>query len=157
MFWRFLFTLFVADIICTLAFAVLITALLAPLLLVARKESMALVAAVGILVAVVAGASQIYFWGLWAAFCSATAAKYSAMPEISQHWVYYLVAFMACTAPLSYLASQEVAAAQNSAEANNTRRGTAMYGVIAIVAFIAFSVWPNLYSWPYSWALAHIV
>ena len=155
MFWKFIITMIVADFVCTIAFSLLVVAIMSPLLLAARKERAAI--PVAVVVAILGGALQIYFWGLWAAFCCATAAKFSALPEVSYHWVYYVIAFMCCTAPLGYLASQEVAAAENAAEANNTRRGTSMYGAIAIGAFILFCIWPNLYSWPYSWALAYLV
>jgi len=155
MFWTFLITMVVADFVCTIAFSLLLVAIMSPLALLARQERAAV--AVALVVVILAGVLQIYFWGLWAAFCSAIAVKYSALPGVSYHWVYYVIGFLSCTAPLSYLARQEVAVAENAAEANNTRRGTSVYSAIAIVAFVLFCIWPTLYSWPYSWALRYIV
>ena len=157
MFWKFLIIMIAADFLCFIIFAFLVTALLAPLALVGRKNSVALITAVAIPQIILAGVVQIYFWGLWAAFCSAMAAKYSVMPEISHHWVYYVVAFLCCTAPITYMESREIAAAENASEASSTRRGTSVYRAIAIAAFVVFSIWPSLYSWPYSWVLTHIV
>ena len=154
MFWKFLLKMSVADLLCVYVFAFALVVVLAPLLLIARKESRTKFA--GPPLVVVAAAFQIYFWGLWAAFCSATAAKYQQCRK-SLSWLYYLAAFAFCTAPLAYLAHKETMMAQSSAEVSNTERGTALYSLLAIAAFLVFSVWPSLYSWAYSWALGFVV
>jgi hypothetical protein len=155
MFWIFLLKLFVADWICVLVFAIGLMVVLAPFALVARKESA--VAIVGIPMLVVAIAFQAYFWGLWAAFCSATAVKHSAMPEVSHHWLYYVIGFGFCVAPLGWLASKERMMSQTTEDARAVERGASQYSLIAIVAFIVFSVWPSLSEWPYSWILQFVV
>jgi hypothetical protein len=104
---------------------------------------------------VVAGALQLYFWGLWAAFCSASSAKFSAAPEVSHHWLYYIAAFIYCTAPCTVISKAYMGF--HSAEARDIQRRVALYNLIAATAFIIFCVWPSLYAWPYSWALGFVV
>lgn len=155
MFWMFLLKLFVADWICVLLFAIGLMVVLAPFALVARKESGTTIAAIPMLV--VAVAFQAYFWGLWGGFCSATAIKHSAMPDVSHHWLYYVVGFGFCTAPLSWMASKERMMSQTAEEARGVERGASQYSLIAIAAFIVFSIWPSLSEWPYSWILRFVV
>jgi hypothetical protein len=155
MFWRFLLKMFIADFACMFVFAFALMAVLAPFALVARQESPAKILVIPM--AVIAGAFQVYFWGLWAAFCSATAAKYSAMAEVSHHWLYYVAGFMFCTGPLGYMAHKETQMAQSYDEVRGIQRGTSLYSLIAVVAFIVFCIRPSLHAWPYSWALRFVV
>ncbi len=155
MFLKFVVTMAIADFVCILVFSLVMVAVFAPFMLIARNESALKVAAVPM--TVIGGSLQVYFWGLWGAYCAGAAIKFSAMPVVSHHWVYYVIAFMFCTAPLGYLASREIGTAQDSGEARSIQRGSSIFGTIAIVAFILFCIWPNLTARPYSWALAHVL
>jgi len=77
-------------------------------------------------------------WG-WAAYVSILTHSWSALPGVTQHWIYYILGFLGCVAPLSAMASEE----------NNS--GSVIHINLAALAFIIFCIWPvaifSLYGW----------
>jgi hypothetical protein len=155
MFWHFILRMVIADFVCLFIFGLALMAVLAPFALVSRKASPSRVLVIAM--AVTGGAFQVYFWGLWAAFCSATAARYSAMPGVSHHWLYYIAGFMFCSGPLSYIQLKDTQSAQSRDEVSEIDHYTAFYSWIALVAYIVFCIRPASYTWLYSCALRSVV
>ncbi|MBI3417842.1 MAG: hypothetical protein HY043_21325 [Verrucomicrobia bacterium] len=155
MYWKYFLKFMLADFLCTIVFTFVVVTTLVPLAFGAKVQTAGKILAVPVIV--VSGAAQIYFWGFWAAFCSGFAAKYSAMPTVSHRWLYYVTAFFFCTAPLGWLSLEETQVAQSSQERRGIERGTTLYSLVAIAAFLVFCFWPALVEWPYAWALSHIL
>jgi len=95
--------------------------------------------------------AQIYFWGLWAAYCAALVVSRTALPEVTHKSLYYLVAVLSLLAPLGYMMSQEQIGASQR-EAQRIASGTMLYSSIVIAAFGVFVFWPGLMRVPYGWA-----
>lgn len=101
----------------------------------------------------IAGIYQIYFWGFWSAFCVAMTIKFTHKPEVTWIWLYRIVGFIWCTSLIAWLAHKEKQRSQSLEEARGIQKGTTLYSLIAIVAFLAFSFFPSLILPPYGWAL----
>lgn len=84
-------------------------------------------------------ANAYVVWG-WAAYVAFYIRNWSSSPEVTQHWLYYLVGFFGCIAPLTYMASKDTGAT-----------GSSIHIFLTVVAFIAFCIWPSaahaLYGW----------
>lgn len=154
MFWKFILKMLVAEGICIFSFFVFtFISLFLQVAPVTSKASARKVLA--LLSVVVAGAFQLFFWCFWAAFCSASAAKFSIAPVVSHHWLYYVAAFIYCTTPCAVIS--KAYRGFHSAAAHDIQRHVTLYNLIAATAFIIFCIWPALYAWPYSWALGFVV
>jgi hypothetical protein len=101
----------------------------------------------------IAAIYQMYFWGLWSAFCVAMTLSYTQKPEVTWDWAYWTAGFMECTSPIGWLAHKERQSSQSPEEARNIQKGTMLYSLIAIVAFGVFAFFPSLMSAPYGRAL----
>ena len=108
------------------------------IMLAMRKNPEKVTAWTWFVVAVAFIGTAYVLWG-WAAYISYLAHIWSARPEVAQHWLYYVVAFFGCTAPLSSMAAGE----------NNS--GSAIHILLTSIAFVVFCVWPAaalaLYGW----------
>jgi hypothetical protein len=101
---------------------------------------------------------QMYFWGLWAAYCSSLAVTRATFDAgAGFHWLYYVVAFLFVMAPLGYLTSMERRSASSSGDAHHVQWGAGLYSGLTIIAFVAFAVSPRLmnlipaYGWVALW------
>ena len=101
----------------------------------------------------ITGIYQIYFWGLWSAYCVVVAIKFTQKPEVTWDWLYWVTGFMWCTSLIGWLAHKEMQGSQSLDETQEIQKGTAFYSVIAVVAFIVFAFFPSLIVLPYSWVL----
>jgi hypothetical protein len=126
-------------------------ACIAPMALFAKSESPPKLVALPFLG--IAGIYQIYFWGFWSAFCVAMTIKFTHKPEVTWNWLYWIVGFIWCTSLIGWLAHKEKQNSQSQEEARGIQKGTTLYSLIAIVAFLAFSFFPSLTLPPYGWAL----
>jgi hypothetical protein len=102
--------------------------------------------------------AQMYFWGLWAAYCASLAVTRVAFDaDAGFRWLYYAVAFLFVMAPLGYLTSMERSSARSSGEARHVQWGAGLYSSLTIIAFVAFAVLPRLmnlipaYGWVVLW------
>jgi hypothetical protein len=77
-------------------------------------------------------------WG-WAAYIGHLSHSWSAAPEVTQHWVYFVLGFFGCVAPLSSMAAGE----------KNT--GSAIHIFLTSIAFIVFCIWPVAATALYGW------
>jgi hypothetical protein len=77
-------------------------------------------------------------WG-WAAYVAWLAHSWSVTPEVTQHWLYYVIGFFGCVSPLSAMAAGE----------RNT--GSSVHILLTSVAFVVFCIWPvtaiGMYGW----------
>jgi hypothetical protein len=102
----------------------------------------------------IAGIYQIYFWGFWSAFCVAMTIKFTYKPEVTYNWLYWIVGFIWCTSLIGgWLAHKEKQSSQSFEEARGIQKGTILYSLIAIGAFLVFAFSPSLMLTPYGWAL----
>jgi hypothetical protein len=104
----------------------------------------------------IAAIYQMYFWGLWSAFCVAMTLSYTQKPDVTWDWAYWTAGFMECTSPIGWLAHKERQSSQSLEEVRNIQKGTMLYSLIAIVAFAVFAFFPSLMSAPYGRALKAI-
>jgi hypothetical protein len=142
--------LLVAGFIAVLVFSLGIMACLSPLALFRNKENPP--KGVMLIVAGIAAVFQIYFWGLWSAFCVAMTRRFTQKPEVTWDWLYWITGFLACTSLIGWLAHKERQNSQ-SPEENPSSKGTAFYSLVAIAAFLAFAFAPSFMLPPYGWAL----
>lgn len=97
------------------------------------------------------GLFQIYFWGLWAAFCVAVTYRYANNPEVTSGWLYFVFGFFWSTSLIGWLNFKELRARPQ--EARGIERGTMLYSLVVVGAYIVFAIWPTLILTPYGWAL----
>jgi hypothetical protein len=65
--------------------------------------------------------------------------------------LYYAVAVQSVLTPLGYLMSKEQIG-QSQQQVQRTTSGTMLYSGVAMLAFVAFVLWPSLVNAPYGWA-----
>ena len=93
---------------------------------------------------------QIYFWGLWSAYCVALVMKYTQMEGVTMNWLYWVCGFLWCTALIGWLSSKEQHG-QSFEKTKDIQKGTAFYKLTAIVGYLIFAFSPNLAFYPYGW------
>jgi hypothetical protein len=94
--------------------------------------------------------AQAYFWGAWAAFSVALTTRFTAKPEVTWDWLYWLAGFSLCTSLVGWFASKE-RATRAAAEQPAIEHGAMLYWVLCAVCFIGFGLWPSLMQLPYGW------
>lgn len=150
MFWGFVLRLLVGSFLAPILFSFLLVPLLGLLALTVRRGKPKL-SLIGYPVLAMLVLAQVYFWGMWAAYCAFLAMVRASNPDVTHRWLYFVVAFLFVTAPVGYLSSQEQVAATSAQEVRGIRQGSKLYSGFAVVAFLAFSLWPSLMLIPYGW------
>lgn len=157
MFWRFLLKLILANVLVFVVFAVLFTALAGPLVLAtktAKNESAK--SGMSFVVILLLAAFQIYFWAGWSAFCALLAHRYTDHASVSADWIYWIVSFFACIAPLSQYAKREAHSGLGNPDEGQDRSGC-LYPPVAVAAFLTFAFWPAGAAQPFGWFLRILV
>jgi hypothetical protein len=140
-----------AGFLAVFIFSVGLMACVAPMALFAKSENPPkafMLPLIGI-----AGIYQIYFWGFWSAFCVTMTIRFTQKPEVTWDWLYWITGFMECTSVIDWLAHKERQGSRSLAEVRGIQRGTMLYSLIAILAFLVFAFAPSLVLPPYGWAL----
>ena len=153
MYWSFLFSLFVGAFVTPTLFSFVVGPLLGLLVLTSR-DRMSILSYVVIAVSFVA---QVYFWVGWASYCTFITVLATADSSVTFVWLYYVTAFIFLVMPIGYLRTQEERGAQDEAEIRRIGRGSNLYDVLTIVAFIAFCLFPSAMAVPYGWFLRFLV
>ena len=96
-----LFSGFPALLILSVGFI----ACLAPLSLFAKMQRPPLI--VIITLALLVGAFQMYFWGLWAAYCVAITYKFTSRPAVTWDWLYFVTGFFEASSLIAWLSYKE--------------------------------------------------
>jgi hypothetical protein len=78
----------------------------------------------------------------WVAFAAVLSAHYSQLPEVSHHWLYYLIGGCLC---LGVLATMD------------DIKNITPHSLFAMIAFVVICFWPPLVQWPYGWFLNRII
>lgn len=143
--------LLVASFPAILLFSLGVSAFLAPFVL--FKDPAGPPKAVLFLLVGLSGLFQIYFWGLWAAFCVAVTYGYANNPEVTSRWLYFVFGFFWSTSLIGWLNFKELQARKTAQEAKGIGRGTILYFLVVVGAYIVFAIWPTLIRTPYGWAL----
>jgi len=146
----FVVVLFIADMVAPIVFSFVVVPLAGLGAITVRGGKPTLFTYPVLALAFVA---QAYFWGLWGGACSWLAAGYAASPHAWPAWVYYAFAFGACTGPIGFLLAKERAAAQSVGEVTAIEKGSVLYSLIAILAYVGFSIWPVAAAPLYGWVL----
>lgn len=153
-YWRMLLRFLISDFAALIIFSFFVIALLLPLVpigLLGEKLNSGVSAALSIPFLIIAGAGQLYFWMLWASYCTFTIKHYMDSPTVTHNWLYYLTGFFAVSAPIGWLGNKE-SQGQNYEDRKNTQKGTVYYSLIAIICYIVFCIWTNLLDYKYiSW------
>ena len=148
MFWLFLLVLVISAVICPILFSLW---LMPTLLGMSAVSKINIKASEYILLLFIALTAfwQLYYWVTWATWCSFIAYCYMAGTHYS--WIYYLIAFMFCIAPFSYLTSAEMHTKQTDEEVKGLLRGSTLYGVVLTITYIGICVWPKLITVVFWW------
>lgn len=99
----------------------------------------------------ISGAFQIYFWGLWAAFCVSVTYKYTTRTDVTLDWIYFLVGFFNSSLIIVSLNSKEQRTYHNKIR-KKIQQSSGYYSVIAWIAFLLFSFRPSFITPVYGWA-----
>src|ERR1043166_6493910 len=112
----------------------------------AKPGNVVIFASVGL-----AGAFQLYSWGLWSAFCVAQAIHFMNRPEVTMHWAYWIAALALSVGPLGWFSSrgQPAAAAESTPHPSP---GATAFSLAAIAAFLLFAFVHGAMGPPYGWA-----
>jgi hypothetical protein len=145
-------TLLVSAIPAVFLFNIGVVACLAPYLFFQGKYSPPKV--LSIVTDLITGAFQIYFWGLWSAYCVSVTYKYTTRADVTLDWIYFLVGFFYSTSIILSLNSKEQSGDQNKIRKilSKTQKNSAYYYVIAWIAFLLFSFRPSFITPVYGWA-----
>lgn len=145
-FWRMIGRFIIANFLVILIFSFYLSGfflLTYPLLALSQKLRSGFSTIISILVILILGLVQIYFWAIWAAYLSTNVQFYIDSPSVKNNWIYYAAGFFAVGGPLGWLSHKESQTAQNPEETKNIQSGTVYYSLISFVAFIIFCIWPN--------------
>ena len=99
----------------------------------------------------ISGAFQIYFWGLWAAFCVSVTYKYTTRTDVTLDWIYFLVGFFNSSLIIVSLNSKEQSGDHNKIR-KKVQQSSGYYSVIAWIGFLLFSFRPSFITPVYGWA-----
>ena len=93
---------------------------------------------------------QMYVLLAWCVVCLFFTAAASSKPEVQHHWLYYILGFLGCLAPIQAMASYD----------REPNRATALKQSVAITivafAFIVFPFVPHL-TMPWSWLVRFLL
>jgi hypothetical protein len=119
-------------------YPLLIGPLMGLVMLAFRKDPGKLNAWAYLVMAIVFAGNAYVLWG-WAAYIAHLSHSWSAAPEVTQHWLYFVIGFFGCVGPLASMAAGE------------TNIGSAIHFCLTSIAFIVFCIWPvaatTLYGW----------
>jgi len=91
-----------------------------------------------LVMAIVFAGNAYLLWG-WAAYIAYLSHSWSAAPEVTQHWLYFVIGFLGCVGPLWLMATGEM------------NIGTTIHFYLTSIVFIVFCIWPiaatTLYGW----------
>jgi hypothetical protein len=148
-FWGLFIRLIIGSVLAPIIFSFVIVPLFGLLYLTMKENrtrmSIASYPVIGILFIV-----QLYFWGLWAAFCSSEVVVYTSPSDVSVKWFYYLLGFIFCSSPIVWLTNKEKQSAPSEAESSGVQKGASLYKYFALGAYVVFSLWPQLARLPYA-------
>jgi len=121
----------------------------APLALFAKMEKPPRI--IVILLVFLAGAFQIYFWGLWSAYCVAVTYKFTMRPAVTWDWLYFVAGLFDVSSLIGWLSYKEQQSVSYQRQ-TEIQKGTIYYAVFAWIAYIVFAIWPSLITPVYGWA-----
>jgi hypothetical protein len=142
MFWKFAGWLFVASVVFPFAYSFLVLPLipfslgLAGLFYAAESnDHRRILYAFAFPLAVIVVLGSLYIITGWSAYVAARTITYAHHPLVSHPWIYYVVGFLLCAGPLSFMQSYE---------AKDPSVVSTLSLILAPVMYIVFCVWPNL-------------
>ncbi len=103
-----------AGFLAVLIFSIGFMACLAPMALLTKSKKPSYL--VTFLLFGIVGIYQIYFWGLWSAFCVAMTIRFIHEPEVNWVWLYWISGFIWCTSLIGWLVHKETQLSQSTEE-----------------------------------------
>lgn len=146
---KYFFVLLLSSLPAIIIFSFGVTLCLAPLALFAKKQNPPLIVAIPFIL--LAGVFQIYFWGLWSAYCVATTYKFTTRADVSWDWLYFITGFSASYSLIGLLNYKEQRR-ESFQRQSEIQKGTIYYAALACIAYIVFAIWPSLIIPIYGWA-----
>jgi hypothetical protein len=137
----FILTLLLLGFAFTWVFPLLMGPVLGLIMLTSRKsgDDAPPKSSTWVLLVAVFAANAYLLWG-WAALVAHLTQSWSATPDVTQHWLYYITGFLGCVSPLASMAAHDTG-----------ETGSSMHIFLTSVAFIVFCIWPVaaiiLYGW----------
>jgi hypothetical protein len=135
---KFILLLLVLGFVFKWIYPLLIAPLMGLVMLPFRKNPEKPSAWAWLVMAIVFAGNAYVLWG-WAAYIAHLSHSWSAAPEVTQHWLYFVIGFFGCVGPLASMGAGE------------TNIGTAIHFNLTSIAFIVFCIWPiaatTLYGW----------
>lgn len=141
--------LLLAGFPAILIFSFGLMACLAPLALFSKTNKPPFILMLPLMI--LAGAFQLYFWGLWSAYCVAVTYKFTLRPAVTWDWLYFVTGFFNSSSLLVWLSHKEQQG-ESLGRQQETQRGTIYFAAIVWIAYIVFAVWPSLITPAYGWA-----
>jgi hypothetical protein len=139
-FWFFLLLVF-QGFAFTWVYPLLIAPLMGFLMLATRKNSEKVTPVVWFAIVIGFVGTAYVLWG-WAAYIASLSHSFSSAPEVTHHWLYFVIGFFGCSAPLSSMAAGE------------DNIGSTIHIFLTSIAFIVFCIWPSAASALYGWVPA---
>ncbi len=99
---------------------------------------------------------QVWFWGLWAAYCVAVTYSFTARPTVTWVWIYFVSGFFEAASLIAWLSSKERQGAESAEEDRSIVHGTLYYAIVAWIAYVVFALSPATMWWLYKWPLGLI-
>lgn len=143
------FTLLISALPAVFLFSIGSAACLAPLLILERKYSPPKI--LSFLTFLLAGVFQIYFWGLWSAYCVSVTYKYTTRTDVTFDWIYFFVGFFNSSLIIGSLNSKRQNSDYNIIR-ERIQQSSKYYAVVAWIAFVLFAFRPSLIPPVYGWA-----
>jgi len=140
-----------AGFLAVLIFSIGFMACLAPMALLTKSKKPSYL--VTFLLFGIVGIYQIYFWGLWSAFCVAMTIRFIHKPDVNWVWLYWISGFFWCISLIGWLVHKETQLSESTEEVRSVQKGATLYSLINIVAFLVFAFAPSLMIHPYGWAI----
>src|ERR1044071_2121499 len=113
-----------------------------------------------------AGLYLIYVSGIWPAFCIAITYKYINKAEVTSDWLYFIVGFIWCFFLFLYWAKVRKERTKRNLQGDLSNEAkmirvifvgvVIIAGIVVVVAYMSFAIWPRLMHIPYGWALGLI-
>jgi len=135
---KFFLLLVFQGFVFTWVYPLLIAPLMGFLMLSTRKNPEKVTPLIWFAIAIGFVGTAYVLWG-WAGYIAHLSHSFSSAPDVTHHWLYFVIGFFGCTAPLSSMAAGE------------DNIGSTIHIFLTSIAFVVFSIWPVAATALYGW------
>jgi hypothetical protein len=148
MFWGFAIKLLIGSFVTPFIFSLILMPVMGLVILATKGEKTNKIVLYFFLA--IALIVQVYFWGLWASYCSIITLDYTSHLSAIK-WLYYILGLLFCIAPIGYMASKERGMSTSIEEIRSNDKNANLYSFVAILFYVLFLIFPFLMNIPYGW------